>query len=92
MLKTPRIRIKQREDDKSIRPPKRKPDNPHHRTGIRSSAGVIVVRRPITGLPSTRIESGIELSSGPVRAGSSGFGPNRISKQARTKFPLKLLC
>ena len=27
-----------REDDEGIRPPQRKPDNPHHRAGIRSSS------------------------------------------------------
>jgi hypothetical protein len=33
----------QRKDDKSIWPPQRKPDNPHHGLGIRSSTGVPIM-------------------------------------------------
>jgi hypothetical protein len=43
----------QREDDKGIRPPQRKPDNPHHSAGIRSSAAVLMVFRAVTDPPST---------------------------------------
>ncbi len=65
MLNTPRIRISSAKTTKVYGRTQRKPDDPHHRAGIRSLAGVFIVLGRATGLPSIQARAkSISVRSG----------------------------